>query len=190
MDEIWIDIVGYEGLYQASNIGRIKSLSRVVNCRGEKVAVRKEKILKYQVINSGYKVATLCIDYNKKNVFVHRVIAESFVPNLDSKQEVNHINGIKTDNRAENLEWSTSSQNKIHAYETGLMTSKKFNDKFGANCVKKEVFQYDINGCYIKSFDSLSEAYSSTSISISGISQNANGKRKTAGGFIWLYKQI
>lgn len=189
MDEIWKDIIGYEGLYQASSLGRIKSLSRIVNGIGVARNTRKETVLKSQVINSGYKVSTFCINYKKKNFFVHRIIAECFVPNLDNKAEVNHINGVKTDNSADNLEWVTGSENKKHAYRIGLRTPIYV--KFGSdNHQSKRVYQYDFNGILLNSYGSIKEASVESGVAYARISANARDETKTAGGFIWRYEQI
>lgn len=186
-EEIWKDVVGYEGYYQASNLGKIKSLSRVVNsCMGNP-STRKETILKSQIINSGYKVSTFCLDYNKRNFFVHRVVAECFVSNPQDLPEVNHINGIKTDNRAENLEWCSRSENKKHAYRIGLRTAPNVVFIDGVVCAKKKTRQYDISGNFIMEHDSATEAARFIGIDRFDIYNCVNSSKKTAGGFLWRY---
>ena len=106
-EEIWRDIAGYEGLYQVSNCGRVKSF------------YRGGRILK-QSLKRGYMFVELYLNTNGKIHIVHRLVAQAFIPNPLNKLEVNHINGIKTDNRVENLEWVTRSENEQHAYDTGL----------------------------------------------------------------------
>jgi hypothetical protein len=114
--EIWKSIKGYEGIYEISNYGRVSSLPRKYLPKG--------KILDYGVNNIGYPRVNLCKNGKVKPYLVHRIIAKAFIPNPNNKPQINHINGIKTDNRLENLEWTTQSENVIHAYKIGLCTNK------------------------------------------------------------------
>lgn len=116
MTEIWKDIPEYEGLYQISNLGNVRSQhSNKMN--GQKPG----KLLKITLMKSGYMSLELRMSDTNKRHLVHRLIAESFISNPDNKPIVNHINGIKTDNRIENLEWCTQSENIRHAIDTGLI---------------------------------------------------------------------
>lgn len=120
MNEIWKDVKGYEGLYQISNLGRIKSLKRQVG-----FIERDEKILKPRLIRS-YLVAHLFKNNVAKNVLIHRMVAEMFIENPENKPCVNHIDGNKQNNKVENLEWVTHSENDLHAYKLGLRKSPSF----------------------------------------------------------------
>jgi hypothetical protein len=123
--EIWVDVVGFEFGYEISNFGRLKSKDRIVDY-GWKKAVRKQKILKTRICPKlGYEYTVLSINKNRKTVKIHRLVAEAFIDNVSNKPFVNHINGIKTDNKASNLEWATASENTRHAFKYGLKKSAK-----------------------------------------------------------------
>lgn len=121
--EVWKSVVGYDNFYQVSNLGRVKSLSRVSQNKYGNYCI-KEKLL--ILCNDGYGYARVCLTNEskiKKNYKVHRLVALAFIPNLTNKKEVNHVNGIKDDNRVENLEWCTAKENTQHAFNTGLRGS-------------------------------------------------------------------
>ena len=121
MKEKWKPVKGFKGLYEVSNLGNVKSLTREVYCPATKnhkafTYIKKGRILKPDKLKDGY--CQVYLFKNGKGVFrkVHRLVAEAFIPNPKKKPQVNHINGIKHDNRAENLEWVTVSENTFHAY--------------------------------------------------------------------------
>jgi hypothetical protein len=118
MEEIWKDIEGYEGLYQVSNLGKVKSLSNNL--------AKKEKILKNSKNVKGYHKVTLCLFGKRKSITVHRLVAEAFIHNDKNKSQVNHINGVKIDNNVNNLEWSTASENVRHSWKNGLSNISEF----------------------------------------------------------------
>jgi len=125
MEEVWKSVIGYEGIYEISSIGNLKSLNRKIKHRTKKgFAIKKELILK-STNSNGYKLFILSKDGFSSSVSVHRLIAKAFIPNPKNKPQVNHINGIKTDNRVENLEWCTNSENVNHAINTGLIVLRK-----------------------------------------------------------------
>lgn len=110
--EVWKDIEGWSG-YMVSNLGRVKSMPRL--------HVKKEKVLKQGKNRNGYPMVGLSSPHKKSKSFaVHRLVAKSFVPNPNNKPTVNHIDGNKKNNKAENLEWCTYQENSRHAFDTGL----------------------------------------------------------------------
>ena len=119
MEEEWRDIPGYEGYYQVSNFGRIKGLPRNVRNHTGVVYLR-ERYLKGHPITKGYIQVQLASRPKRVLKLIHVLVAQAFIPNPNNYPQVNHINGIKSDNRVENLEWCNNSMNQIHAYKHGL----------------------------------------------------------------------
>jgi hypothetical protein len=128
-NKIWKDIPEYEGLYQVSNFGEVKSLSKPRNVFNS-CYIAKERILKPALNDKGYKVVVLTKNKKHKTFRVHRLVALAFINNYESKPQVNHIDGNKLNNNIENLEWCTNGENEKHAYKLGL---KKINE----GCFKK-----------------------------------------------------
>lgn len=121
MIEIWKDIAGYEGFYQVSNLGNVKSLFRIIETGNNKRSV-SERMLTKTKNRDGYIKYSLSKNGILKNYQIHRLVAIAFIPNPLKKPQVNHINGIKSDNYLNNLEWSTISENNKHALNNGLRT--------------------------------------------------------------------
>ena len=179
MEEVWKDIKGYEGLYQVSNLGRIKSLKRFKK-NHSKLQKVNEKILKLYINKrNGYVYRNLNKNSLEKNHRVHRLVAETFIPNPNNLPQINHKDGNKQNNCVDNLEWCTCKENMQHAYKLGLANN---------NNQKIKVLQYDLKNNLIAKYDSLLEASKQTNISISNISLCINGKQKTTHNFIFKEK--
>jgi len=124
--EIWKDVLGYEGFYEVSNLGRVKSLPRVWYAGNTKALRRKgETIMKLYIDGGGYCQVDFSINCKHKRYSVHRVVASAFIDNPENKPCVNHINSDRTDNRVENLEWVTYHENTKHAFKYGNMKKNK-----------------------------------------------------------------
>ena len=175
MKEIWKDVKEYEGLYQISNFGRVKSLKRYVNTNGNSKRLVNEKILKQTIDNTGYYVVSLWKNNQHLRAHIHRLVAENFIVNKNNKPYVNHIDGNKLNNNIKNLEWCTPRENNVHAY------------KYGLNPSRKKVNQYDLKGNFIKTWNSIKEA--NIFYKTSHISECCNNKsnRNITKGFLWKY---
>jgi hypothetical protein len=139
--EVWLDIKGYDGHYQVSSFGRVKSLARLVECRKDVFVNKKEKFLSDWDCGKGYRKVKLSKDGVEKSIRVHRLVAETFLSNPEAKSEVNHINGIKNDNRVENLDWCTSSENTIHALNNKLKISQKGSEHGMSKLTENDVLE-------------------------------------------------
>lgn len=166
-EEIWKDIEDYECHYQISNLGRFKSLK-----------CGKEKILKPNLNTTNYYQVALLLKGHIKIMLISRLVALAFIPNPENKRTVNHKKGIKTDNRASQLEWATYSENHLHAHRV-----------LGRKCSPrmKPASQYSKAGILIQTFKSQCEAAIKTHIKHQNISSACRGKIKSAGGFIWKF---
>lgn len=179
MKEIFKTIDGYEGIYQISDTGRIKSLK-----------FGKEKILNPIKNNRGYLQVGLCVNGKLKAYRIHRLVCETFLNNPENKRTVNHKNGIKTDNRLENLEFATHNENNKHAHDNGL-NKGTWTGKFGTNHNRSiPICRYTKSGNYIDEFAGANEAYRKTGINQSSITMCCKGNKNYthAGGYIWKYK--
>ena len=181
--------LGYEGLYQISNLGKIKSLKRKTKYQKSERNV-KEIIKKTFIGKEGYERVELSKNGVNKKYGVHRIVAMSFINNPLNKETVNHINGIKTDNRVKNLEWATRSENELHAYKMNLAkNTKKQRDTIRLWCKENKnepIIQLSLQGEFIKEWKSATEVQEQLGINRKNISQCITGKNKTAGGYKWV----
>jgi hypothetical protein len=150
MVEIWKDIEGYEGLYQVSNKGRVKSLDRETVDKNGTVNRYKSKMLSPGQNKHGYKFCYLYKDLKRKLMPIHQLVAKGFVENKDNKPHVNHKDGIKQNNTPENLEWCTPSENIKHAYDMGLNYNSEKQKRLtslanrGEKCHQSKLTEFDV----------------------------------------------
>ena len=177
MKEVWKDIQGYEGLYQVSNTGKIKSF-----CQGT------SRILKTTPNNCGYYKVELYKNKKGKMLYIHRLVALSFIDNPQNKTQVNHIDGNKANNSASNLEWLTASENQQHAIKNNLHAPSYFKGRKGVLSNRsKEVMQLTKDGQFVNYIYSITEAAISVGCKPTSISQALNNKLKTCRGYVWRY---
>ena len=177
MTEIWRDIKDYEGLYQVSNLGRVKSLKRSYIRKEGVSRTIPEKFLKPGKLANGYLQVILCKNSRHSNKLMHRLVAEAFLSNPNNLPQVNHKNEDKTDNRVDNLEWCTAKYN--NNYGT-------IRERIGiAN--SKTVYQYSIDGQFIKEWISCHEVERELGFTNTAIRNCALGYSNSSYGYIWRY---
>lgn len=167
MIEEWKDIKGYEGLYQVSNLGRVKRL------KGE--YVKSERVLKPLKHGNGYMGVDLCKHSKAKRFSVHRLVAQAFIPNQDNKAQVNHIDEDKTNNMVSNLEWCTSKENINHGTRTERTSTK--------------ILAYDIANGEYNYYNSIRECARHLGLSHGNIIKCLKGKYRQVGGYTFEYSK-
>lgn len=209
-DEIWKPIKGYEGYYEVSNRGNVKSLSRQIKIRNGKDALKKEKILKLQKTKNGYLSVMLSKERTFLGFYVHRLVARAFIPNPENKPQIDHIDGSRDNNNVNNLRWCTAKENRNYPiarkrvyeshkgyvpteeskrkrYESWVRNGKKMNRSLN-NGKSKAIEQIDvISKEIIKIYPSMQEVRRQLGYCPSNICLCCKGLRKVGYGYIWKY---
>ena len=179
MEEIWKDIKGFEGLYQVSNLGRVKSVCRKVNVSGKSKKIVNERILSTCVSGVGYKVVNLSKNGSVKSFSVHRLVAEAFIPNPLNLKEINHRDENRLNNVTGNLEWCDRMYNRHY----GTAEERRVLQ------IVKPIIMCDLKTKkQIREFVSMSEAERTMGIHRQSIYMVCRGKHKQGGGYYWKYK--
>lgn len=178
MTEEWRDVKGAEGEYEVSNKGQVRSVTRKIKQKNRwgttSMAFVRGGILRGRPDKNGY--LEVCI--HGKNAKIHRLVADAFIPHKKCQTIVNHKNGVKDDNRAENLEWATVQKNAWHA---------RFVLKSLCGGKRRAVEQLDMNDRYVRRYDSLADAARAIGCTSTTICDCCKGKRKSYGGYQWRY---
>lgn len=180
MEEVWKDVVGFEGLYKVSNKGRISS---------ERERYHKGKKYLKPFDNGGYERVTFRVNYHQYNLLVHRLVAEAFVENPEAKDFVNHIDGNKRNNTAENLEWVTKSENTVHAIKIGLRPPNcPHKTRKGAdNPVSKKIIQLTRSGEFVREWACAQDIAAEKGYKVPSLYRACRNERPTYKGYIWRY---
>lgn len=181
MEEVWKAINGYEGIYEVSNLGRVKSLSRTIKAKyGRATHYSEQKIkgrmLKPNFTTYGYAYVALAKNGKNKTTLVHRIVAETFLENPENLPCVNHKDENRKNNNVSNLEWCSYAYN--NTYKNIHLRRKKTNRK---------IIQYDLDMNELKRWESITEAANYYDIETSNISACCTGKRNHCAGFKWRY---
>ena len=168
-NEEWRDVVGYEGIYEVSNRGNVRNKKTL-------------RIIKSSISYHNYVRVPLRKNGKDRKLFLHRLVADAFIPNPENKEIVNHINGNKQDNRIENLEWCTYSENNVKAIKDGLRSTKR-----------KIICQYK-NNMLIAKWRSISSASKYLNLPLGSISACLHYNEKhndcrMVGGYVWLFEK-
>lgn len=181
VNEIWKAVVGFEGLYEVSNLGKVRSLKN----KGSLTP----KELKLQKCYNGYRKVSLYSAETAKQYFVHRLVAEAFLPNTNGYSCVNHKDENRQNNSVDNLEWCTYGYNNSFGERVRkTINSRNLHGSYGA---EKPVIKYSLCGEFLKEYKSISDASRENKISTSRISRCCRRivKCKTAGGYVWKYSE-
>lgn len=186
MEEIWKDIIGYEGIYQISNLGRVLALPKIVNSsksiNGKRITSARIKCTR--VDRYGYETVKLT-DSNSvyKHYTIHRLVALSFIPNPNNYPSINHKDENKLNNTPDNLEWCTVKYNNLYNDR-----QDKINLLLTNGLLSKPVIQYSLDGVFVREFPSVNQVCRELNIFKAGVSGCCNNRASTYKGFKWSFK--
>ena len=191
MEEIWKDIEGYEGLYQVSNLGRVRSLDRYYTKPHPRNGVptkyfKHGTVIVCHVHRNGYVGVVLKVGGVKKNFMVHRLVAKAFVPGYFENADVNHKDCNRQNNHADNLEWTTRRDNLMYSNGNNASAMEKIH-----RSLRKPIIQMTIDGEFIREWPSIHSAHLALGLdskSLSGACRQRYGT-KTCGGYRWKFKE-
>lgn len=187
MKEVWKDIKGYDGQYIVSNLGNVRSLDRYVNTyHGPRIVLGQ--ILKQYQGRDGYIRVAFSKNQKHKLYMVHRLVAQAFIPNQENKPQVNHIDGNKRNNRVDNLEWATASENQLHSVRVLGNMPYNLPPMFGKDNHKTKIVIQMYGNNVIAEYYGTLEAKRKTGINDRSISACCRGEIRHAGGYEWKYK--
>lgn len=176
MQEIWKDIRGFEGLYQISNLGNVKSVTRIISRSTTDLPIQ-ERILK-PCVRHGYKHIILSKNGKFTTGHIHRLVAEAFIPNPNNLPCVNHKDENPSNNCVNNLEWCTRAYNNSYNHLRERAATSK----------RKPILQFDLNGNFIREWSHAREAAETLGLNKRAIYGACTGRLKTSGGFVWKRK--
>lgn len=193
MKEQWKDIKGYEGFYQISNFGKVRSLKRYRR-NGKSGYIQFGKILKVQSNKQGYQSVTLYKEGRPKRISLHRLVAQAFISNPLKLPQINHRDENPSNNQVDNLEWCTAKYNNNYGnHNLNLSNTLKHTNKqiaiVNGKKASKPVLQFTLSGELVKKYPSQVEAARSNEIRQDGISDCCRGKTKKYKGFVWKFAQ-
>jgi hypothetical protein len=177
--EIWRDVTGYEGIYQVSNYGKVKSLYK-----------KQANIVTPHIDKKGYHIIRLWRGGNQDTRLLHRLVAQAFVPNHANKPHINHKDGNKSNNYWSNLEWCTPSENNKHSFAIGLKTITAKQKARASQANSKPIYQLDRFNNIVRRWPSITLAAKTLGFSLQHISNCCRGSRKTCGGFVWAFEPM
>ena len=182
-NEEWRDIQGFKGLYQISNLGRVRSCDRYLKASYGSRQFKRGQIIKETMMHNGYLIVDLHRNGSSVRRFVHRLVAEAFINNPKCLPEINHIDEDKTNNRADNLEWCTHLYNLNYGHVKDKISKAHIDGNYGSI----PIVQLDKDGNIIAHFRNASDAEKVTGISASSIRKVClqRPRFKSAGGYIW-----